>query len=518
MIPIYLAFLFGIALGAAVAWLYKSLKVSGQFVPKADSEKALADLAEARRMLGVEKGRGDSLEGQLQARTEEWKRSEAERAAAREELAVFRTENKGLKEASDSARADLAKLRQDHEAEKRRADALDVRCAALNEQVLGHARTLEAQKEEVERIQQLLKAEFQNVANSLLEEKSKRFTELNKESIEALLKPLGENIAGFRKQVEEVYQQESKERFSLGKEVEKLFQLNQRLSQEANSLVNALKGNSKVQGDWGQMILENILERSGLRRGSDFSVQEFLRDADGNTLKNEDGGKMQPDAIVHLPDNRKILVDAKVSLTAYVRYTEAGTEEDRVTALAEHMISVKRHIEELSAKNYPDYAPSPDFVMMFVPSEPAYCLAMAEDAELWHFAYRKRIVLINPTNLVVALKMVSDLWRREYQARNHQEIASRGELLYDKLVNFVDSLKLVGAGLKNASANYEKAMGQLVEGKGNLVRQAEMLRELGVKAKKSLPQDLLDQAGVAGAEPDPEPAAREGESPSLLPA
>ncbi|HLP40245.1 MAG TPA: DNA recombination protein RmuC, partial [Fibrobacteria bacterium] len=444
LLPILPPLLSGIVLGGLLAWGYKALRFSRHYVPRGEHDKVQAALVEAERLLSVERERSDRGEAQLRERTLEWRRAEEERISARESLAAARAEQVPLKEHLDALRSDLEKARAENREQMDRANALQRECDTLAEQGRSQARILEAQKEEVARVQKELKSEFQVLANSLLEEKSRRFTEQNKESIEALLKPLGENIAGFKKQVEETYQKESNERFSLGKEVEKLYQLNQRLSQEANSLVNALKGNSKIQGDWGQMILENILERSGLRRGVDFSVQEFLRDADGNTLKNEDGGKMQPDAMVHFPDNRKVLIDAKVSLTAYVRLTEAGSDEERAAALAEHMRSVKRHIDELSAKNYPDFAASLDFVMMFVPSEPAYSCAMGQDPELWHYAYGKRIILINPTNLIVALKMAADLWRRENQARNHLEIAERGANLYEKFVGFVEHLKQVG--------------------------------------------------------------------------
>ena len=309
-----------------------------------------------------------------------------------------------------------------------------------------------------------------------------------------ILKPLGENIELFRKKVEEVYVTEAKERFSLGEEVKKLQTLNTRLSEEANNLTNALTGSSKAQGDWGQMILENILEKSGLVLNREYFVQEYLKDVDGGYLKNEHGTRMQPDVIIAYPDNRKVIVDSKVSLSAYTRYAQCNSAEDQKIHIKEHLRSVRRHVDDLSNKSYQDYTETLDFVMMFVPNEPAYLLALQHDPDLWHYAYDKKILLISPTNLIAALKMIVDLWKREYQNQNAQQIAERGAALYDKLVNFVDSFSTVGDQLKRAQATYDTAFGQLSKGRGNLIGQAEKLKELGVKSKKNLPTTLVEAA------------------------
>jgi DNA recombination protein RmuC len=352
---------------------------------------------------------------------------------------------------------------------------------------------LETQKKEIEEMGKKFNLEFENIANKIFDEKSQKFTRQNKENLETILKPLGDNINIFKKKVEEVYDKESKERFSLGQEVKRLVEINKKISVEANNLTKALKGSSKAQGDWGQMILENILEQSGLEKGREYFPQEFLKDEDGNILKNEAGKKMQPDVIIAYPDDRKVLIDSKVSLTAYTRFSESDDPEVQKLSLDAHLQSMRTHIDQLSAKNYQDFASSLDFVMMFVPNEPAYLLALKNDPDLWHYAYGKRILFISPTNLIAALKMIVDLWKREYQNQNALAIAERGAALYDKFVGFVENLTSLGTQIDRTQKSYGDAMGQLKDGRGNLIGQAEKLRELGVKTKKNLPQSMIGE-------------------------
>ena len=382
-----------------------------------------------------------------------------------------------------------------------RVDELQKESAAKSDKLLESARTnaellavnrglqekLDAQVGEIARIRRESQLEFEQIANKILEDKSKRFTEANRENIGNILKPLGENLEKFRRKVEETYDRESKERFSLGREVEKLARMNQQISEEANNLTRALKGNNKMQGNWGEMILENILEASGLQKNREYFVQETLRDETNQSLKSEEGRRMIPDVIVHYPDGRRVIVDSKVSLTDYVEFTAADDRSAADPLAARHVASVRRHVDELRQKNYQAHIESLDFVMMFIPNEPAYMLALQTDSGLWNYAYNKGVLIISPTNLITSLRLIHDLWSREYQNRNALEIADRGALLYDKFAGFVETIAKIGTNLDRTRTAYDEAMGQLRSGSGNLIGQAEKLRALGVKAKKRLP-------------------------------
>ncbi len=331
-----------------------------------------------------------------------------------------------------------------------------------------------------------LSNQFKTLANDILEEKTKRFTEQNQTNLSQLLTPLAVQIKSFQQKVEEVYVQEGKDRSALSEQVKLLMGLNQQLSTDTSNLTRALTTSSKAQGDLGEMILEKILESSGLRKDEEYFVQ--------NSFRNEDSRQARPDVIVKLPENKHLIIDSKVSLTAYNEYVNAETDEARKLALARHMESIRRHIKELAEKNYQSLhqLQSIDFVCMFVPIEGAFMAAISNDPELWASYFDRGVLLMSPSTLLFVVRTVAHLWRQERQKQNVQDIVNRGAELYDKLVGFVDDLKGVGERLEQAKSSYGLALGKLSTGKGNVIRQAEMLKALGVKPKKTLPPELVD--------------------------
>lgn len=356
---------------------------------------------------------------------------------------------------------------------------------------------LDTQKNEIETLGEKFNLEFENIAGKILKANTESFSETNKEKLKDLLDPLGENLKEFKKKVEDVYDKEAKERFSLGEKVKELAEKSDKISQDAINLTNALKGEAKTQGNWGEMILESILEKSGLRKDEEYFMEHQLRDENGKPLKSDsEGKKMRPDAVIKYPDNRNVIIDSKVSLNAFTRYLTATEVDDQQRELNAHVTAIKNHIITLSTKGYDDYDKALDFVMMFIPSEPAYITAMQGDANLWNYAYDKRILLMNPTNLITSLKLIVDLWKREYQNQNAIAIADRGAKLYDKFVGFVDNLEKVGKHIGSAQTSYDDAYKQLTKGNDNLVLQATKLKELGIKNKKELSKELESDASL----------------------
>jgi DNA recombination protein RmuC len=343
-------------------------------------------------------------------------------------------------------------------------------------------------KKETEQLQEIFRNEFKNLANEILEEKTRKFTEQNKTKLEEILKPLGEKIRDFEKKVEDTYDKESKQRFSLEKEIKNLAELNQQISKEASNLTHALKGQTKTQGNWGEIILESILEKSGLVCDREYFIQP--------SYTNEHGKRLQPDVVTKDPGDRSLVVDSKVSLLAYERYASSENREDQEKALKEHLLSVRNHINDLSGKSYQDLyqLKSLDFVLLFMPVEPAYLIAMQAEPDIWSYAYERRVLLISPTNLIAALRMISNLWRVEYQNKNAIEIARQSADLLDKFVGFVEDLQDVGKKLEATRESYDASMNKLTTGKGNLIRRTEKIKELGAKPSKEIPRSLLDKS------------------------
>jgi DNA recombination protein RmuC len=363
---------------------------------------------------------------------------------------------------------------------------------------LKHAREkLDNQQNDILRLREQFRLEFSELAQKILDDNSKKFTESNEQKIKQILEPLKSNISDFRQKVEDTYDKESKERFSLGKEVHRLIEMSQVVSREANNLTTALKGNNKVQGNWGEMILESLLAQSGLTKGREYFLQQFIRDNAGNIVKDENGRGLQPDVTIYYPDDRKIIIDSKVSLLAWEQCVGCDDKEQQRQFLFDHSRSLKQHIDGLSKKNYPRYALALDYVLLFIPVEPAFLEAVKTDMNLWKYAYEKKILLVSPTNLFAVLKIIADLWKVEQQNRNAIEIADKAGALYDKFVGFVDNMESVGRKLEDATDCYTEAFKQLSSGKGNIIGKIEELKKMGAKAGKQLPEKLFQETGEA---------------------
>ena len=458
----WLIFLPAVLLVAAIGCLVWWLRRRGAFRP------AGGEREDAAREKQRAEGYAETIK-QLQARLEEQEgqlgQLRSESAEARENLA----REKALRESEQKAAGEQKALLQD--AEKR-----------LSEQ-------------------------FENLANRIFEDKSNKFIEQNRET----LNPLHEQLRDFRRKIEENHSSDIKARTELHAKITQLQELNQQITVEAANLTKALKGDSKKLGDWGEMVLERVLEQSGLEKGREYEIQSSHRDEDNRNLR--------PDVVVHLPDAKDVVIDSKVSLNAYQRYSESEDPEEKRRALAEHLASVRRHVKDLQSKRYDQLSGinSLDAVLMFVPIEPALLLAVNEAPGLFGEAQKSGIFLVGPSTLMLGLQIIKSIWRHEYQNINAQKIADRGEKLYDKFVSFVDSLIGVGASLQKARNSYDQAYNQLKGGRGNLVQQATKLRKLGVGTKKKLPPGLLQEAGaeLEVEEPEEMAAAAATESPGL---
>ncbi len=346
----------------------------------------------------------------------------------------------------------------------------------------------EAQRIEQARKQQQdeerMREQFKNIAAELFTEHTKEFKSTNKEAMDMLLKPFRDNIFEFRERVERIYSNETEQRGALQNELRNLMELNRRITAETTNLTNALKGNSKVQGDWGEMILETILDSSNLEKGIHYSTQYNIKDEEGNNLR--------PDVVLNLPDNKQIIIDSKTSLTAFVGYIAAESEAERAILLDQHLKSVRQHVNELGRKEYQKLVNSPDFVIMFIPNEPAFLAALQADNTIWSDAYNKKVIISSPTNLFALLKLVDDLWRRNDQTKNTEMIVKTATKLFEQLVNFTSSLEDASKALDLARGKYDEAFKRLRTGNDNIVRLGDRLQKLGLPTKKELSKKLLE--------------------------
>lgn len=341
--------------------------------------------------------------------------------------------------------------------------------------------------EDLEKLRASMKTEFEAVAAKLLDEKSKKFTEHNRQQVDGLLQPLRQQLTDFRERVDHVHKDDVADRASLKTQLEQLRQLNTRITDEAQQLTRALKGQAQTRGAWGELVLERLLQSSGLRAGEDYTTQE--------SFTSDDGSRLRPDVIVRLPDDRHLVIDSKVSLVAYEEAINSTDPDQKASSLKQHAAAVRRHVEELAGKQYEELGQinSPDYVMMFVPLEPAFTAALETDAELYEWAFARRVVLCTAPTLLVTLKTVAMLWTQDRQSKNVQAIAERGGALHDKFAGLISDLENIGTQLQRTRDGYDAAMNKLHKGRGNLINQVADLKKLGAKAKKSLPESDIDE-------------------------
>ncbi|WP_430613516.1 DNA recombination protein RmuC [Flavobacterium sp. JP2137] len=353
---------------------------------------------------------------------------------------------------------------------------------------------LEQHKSETAQLRQQFTLEFEQLATRILDEKTQKFTHQNKENLQNILSPLQEKILNFERKVESTHKESIDHHASLRQQIVGLQQLHLQMSQETLNLTKALKGDSKMQGNWGEMILERVLEKSGLEKGREYEVQKSHHNSAGNLL--------YPDVIIHLPDNKKMIIDSKVSLTAYERFINEEDESTQKRYLAEHLLSIKKHLDQLAAKNYSDLyqLQSPDFVLLFIPIETAFSQALNSEPQLYTMAFDKNIVIVTPSTLLATLRTIDSMWKHQKQQENAYEIARQAGLLYDKFEGFVGDLQRIGKKMEEAKTDYHLAMNKLTSGRGNLIASVEKLKKMGAKTKKSLPEQLLQQTET-GIEP-----------------
>jgi DNA recombination protein RmuC len=400
-------------------------------------------------------------------------------AALREQVAKVNAELAAERATVSTLRSDRQALTARLETKTQEASSLALELADVRHKLTTEIQTSHEKLTLLADAKQALADQFKNLANEILEDKSRRFTEQNQTNLGALLDPLKLRIAEFQAKIEDSYVKEGKERTALGEQVRQLMELNNQLSDDAKNLTRALRGSSKAQGNWGELVLERVLEASGLRKGEEYVVQA--------SHTREDGTRALPDVVIHLPESRSLVIDAKVSLLAYEQFAVSEIEPDRVAAGKRHLDSVRSHIRGLSDKNYHSLygLKSLDFVLLFVPIEPAFMLAVTSDPDLFMDAWKRNVLLVSPSTLLFVVRTVAHLWRQEAQTRNAQDIARRGADLYDKFVGFIEDMTALGNRLRQAQTEYDSAYGKLINGRGHLIGQAEKLKALGVKPSKS---------------------------------
>ena len=477
---IILAFIFGAFLAY---FILKSSSVSRKsyeelqqnFIKKdADFSNAESKILEILEQLKEEKNTNASQAEILNQLQNELAKISAENNAQNQKIA----EQAELNQKQNAEIKDL-------QLEKNNLIAIKSELSAQNENL---QKLLDTQKEEIVKIQEEAKLQFENLANKILEEKTLKFTEQNQQNLKNILNPLQEKITDFEKKVENTHKESIDYHAALRQQILGLKEMNLQMSKETLNLTKALKGDSKIQGNWGELVLERVLEKSGLEKGREYEIQK--------SFTTEEGNRVQPDVIINLPDGKKMIVDSKVSLTAYEKYINEEDDEQKSSFLKEHVNSLKRHVEQLGSKNYQHLyqMESPDFVLLFIPIEPAFAIALNEDTQLYNKAFEKNIVIVTPSTLLATLRTIDSMWTNQKQQENAYEIARQAGALYDKFDGFVTDLVKIGKKMDEAKTEYEGAMNKLVDGKGNLITSVQKLKIMGAKAKKSLPDAILNRA------------------------
>lgn len=404
------------------------------------------------------------------------------------EVSRLTAEKSALDEKANGLQTTITETKTQVDEAQQQSLKLTAENSKLANQLLNLEEKLTNQKQEIETLQQRLAKEFENLANKIFEEKSEKFVRQNRDSLDIVLNPLKEKMEEFKQKVETTHLESTKEQSRLQEQIRNLTELNQGMREDANRLTQALKGESKTQGNWGEMILERVLEKSGLTKGQEYTVQE--------SFTNDEGRRQQPDVIIKLPDNKNIIVDSKVSLTAYERITSTSDAGEQEAWLKAHIKSIREHIKQLSEKKYHQLyeVDSLDFVLLFIPIESAFSMAVQNDNEIFNDAFDRNIVIVTTSTLLATLRTIANIWKQEYQNRNVLEIARQGGDLYDKFVGFTENLIDLGKKMKAAQVTYEDSMKKLVDGRGNLIKRAESLRELGAKVSKQLDTKLVDRA------------------------
>jgi DNA recombination protein RmuC len=484
----YLWLLGGLLTGLILAFLYFQQRVKALILKhESEKEKELNSLKEVMQTLESDKkileAREIELREEMAVLSREIEQEREKRVSAEKQVVKLEAEKKNLEKELEESRLWKEKFEQE---QKLRIE-VEKKYSALSSDFENVKKLLEEEKKRLDEVKQQMQQEFRLIANEILKNNSEEFSSKSKKELNELINPLKEKIEKFEKKVDDTYEKGLKDQTELQSELKKIYELSKQLDKDAKNLTKALKSDSKQQGNWGEVVLERILEDSGLIKGQEYFVQETGTNVEGKTIR--------PDVIIRLPEDKFLIIDAKVSLTAYQDYISAETDAERDLALKRHIESVRKHVKELSEKNYPSFngKNTPDFVLMFMPVEPAFASAIQNDHSLFTYAWDRKVVIVSPTTLLATLRTIESIWRQEKQTRNAMEIARQAGALYDKFVGFTKDLEKVGNYIDKTRESYEEARKKLSEGRGNIVRQVEKLKSLGAKTQKELDRNLLDE-------------------------